>query len=176
MTKSRNIRSGTPEERLMRRVCKDDNGCWIWMGSTSGRHEYGTIFVNGKPLKTHRFAYELFVGPIPDGMVIDHKCRVHRCCNPKHLEPVSQRDNVLRGDLFKEEGHEREGKSTCKNGHQWGTVATYKGGKRECAICIKNRSPEKNRRRREKRRLKKLAGPCSSVPFRAMLRGATVAL
>ncbi|MFK5284023.1 HNH endonuclease signature motif containing protein, partial [Lacticaseibacillus paracasei] len=53
--------------------------------------------VGGKSQKAHRFMYERLVGPIPAGMQLDHLCRVRPCCNPAHLEPVTQRENIARG-------------------------------------------------------------------------------
>jgi hypothetical protein len=83
-------------ERITRRVEHDENGCWVWQGSTSGKG-YGYLRVNGRSNYAHRVSYEAFVGPIPEGEVIDHLCRNARCCNPSHLEPVSTSVNVQRG-------------------------------------------------------------------------------
>lgn len=84
----------TPTERFWSFVTKTDT-CWLWTGGLAAG--YGLFWLDGKQVKTHRFAYELLVGPIPDGLVLDHLCRVPACCNPAHLEPVSQRVNILRG-------------------------------------------------------------------------------
>lgn len=84
-------------ERLMERVQVDDNGCWIYTGATT--NGYGVIGLGRRSdgtRQTHRVAYELFVGPIPDGLHLDHLCRVTLCCNPEHLEPVTQAENNLR--------------------------------------------------------------------------------
>src|SRR6266496_2265386 len=74
--------------------------CWLWTGKT-GRDGYGRIGLGGRGalvrVRAHRFAYELLIGPIPDGLQIDHLCRVRHCVNPAHLEPVTQRENILRG-------------------------------------------------------------------------------
>lgn len=88
-----------PIERFMQRVQKTDT-CWIWTGAkTAGG--YGTFVVStGNATTAHRFAYEHFNGPIPDGMEIDHVwdrgCRRLDCVNPDHLEPVTSSENKLR--------------------------------------------------------------------------------
>lgn len=71
--------------------------CWLWEGSKDN-HGYGKVWDASleKLVKTHRAMYELVIGRIPDGLVIDHLCRVPACCNPTHLEPVSQYENMQR--------------------------------------------------------------------------------
>lgn len=86
--------------------------CWLWTGSFS-RNGYGNYFTgreNGKSqfVRPHRFAYELEIGGIPDGLVIDHLCRNRGCVNPEHLEPVTQRENILRGEGFAAEQSRRD--------------------------------------------------------------------
>lgn len=83
------------QRRFWERVDKKRSGCWVWTGHVAGG-DYGQIKVNGVSVMVHRYAYELLVGPIPDGLQIDHLCRNRRCVNPKHLEPVVARTNVLR--------------------------------------------------------------------------------
>lgn len=82
-------------ERLMQRIIINANECWIYQGYLNPAG-YGMID-GGTQVFTHRLTYEHFVGPIPDGLVIDHLCRVPACCNPDHLEAVTQRENVRRG-------------------------------------------------------------------------------
>jgi hypothetical protein len=72
--------------------------CWEWTGATN--KGYGVIGrgARGAGLaQAHRAVWELLVGPIPPGMELDHLCRVHNCCNPDHLEPVSPEENKRRG-------------------------------------------------------------------------------
>jgi hypothetical protein len=82
--------------------CDGANGCWEWMGATVGkrgtRRSYGQISVNRRTVLAHRYSYERFVGPIPAGLQLDHLCRNPACVNPAHLEAVTQRTNILRGE------------------------------------------------------------------------------
>lgn len=77
-----------------------DTPCWVWTGAIGGG-DYGYFMVvspyEGHAQRAHRVAYELLVGPIPDGLVLDHLCFNTRCVNPTHLEPVTQYENVMRG-------------------------------------------------------------------------------
>lgn len=76
---------------------EDENGCWVWQ-RVRDRHGYGrTHRESGKTALAHRVYYERLVGPIPDGLQLDHLCRNHACVNPEHLEPVTNRENVIRG-------------------------------------------------------------------------------
>jgi hypothetical protein len=70
--------------------------CWVWEGSVDGKG-YGLLRVGGALEKAHRVAYELVVGPVPEGLQLDHLCRLRRCVRPSHLEPATNRENTLRG-------------------------------------------------------------------------------
>lgn len=91
----KDIEKLTDEERVLRRT-KVTDSCWLWVGATNGEG-YGCITIHNESLMTHRVMYEALVGPIPDGLFIDHLCRVHNCVNPEHLEPVTHGENVRRG-------------------------------------------------------------------------------
>lgn len=84
-----------PERRFWQNVSKSA-GCWEWQGAVMGGG-YGAIKVEGRRVPAHRFAYELLVGPIGEGLEIDHLCRNRSCVNPEHLEPVTRSVNVKRG-------------------------------------------------------------------------------
>lgn len=71
--------------------------CWLWLGSLNNAG-YGKLTVRRVNLYAHRFAHECLVGPVPEGLELDHLCRVRRCVNPDHLEPVTRSENVRRGD------------------------------------------------------------------------------
>jgi hypothetical protein len=108
--------------------------CWLWKGHTSGG--YGYIRAFGKYhgwLRAHRVSYMLHVGPIPDGLVLDHLCRNTRCVNPDHLEPVTIGENVLRGFGPTAIAARR---SACAKGHPYNaaTLRMY-GTRRRCRVC-----------------------------------------
>lgn len=101
------------EEHMLTRITVDANGCWLWEGSTC-KHGYGRVQIDGKSLQAHRVMYEYRVGPIPAGFELDHGCRVHRCINPAHMEPVTHMVNVLRGVSLMAMN---AAKVVCLNGH-----------------------------------------------------------
>lgn len=106
------------------------NGCWLWWGRRT-EDGYG-IF--GIPKRAHRVAYELFIGPIPDGMQLDHLCRVRHCVNPAHLEVVTGKENTLRGNTIT--GLNAQ-KTHCPANHPLEGDNLYidaRGG-RACVIC-----------------------------------------
>lgn len=87
--------------RVWRYVVRDEeSGCWLWRGTIT-KVGYGTIFEWREGQKhrpgAHRVVYEALVGPIPEGLDLDHLCRVRNCVNPSHLEPVTRRENLRRG-------------------------------------------------------------------------------
>ena len=139
-------------ERFHEKVERLESGCWRWTGSIPP-HGYGMIYigrVNGRSTITvaHRVAYELYRGEIPDGLVLDHLCRNRWCVNPDHLEPVTFRENVLRGEAPMVAIH-RSGR--CKNGHEMTDDNLYvdRNGNRYCRTCQIAYHREERRRKRE---------------------------
>lgn len=98
---------------------------------------YGKLGRDGHTYYAHRYVYEQTVGPIPDGMVLDHLCRNRACVNTAHLEVVTQRENVLRGDTIPARNVV---KTHCPHGHEYTPDNIYwAAGHRRCATCVRGR-------------------------------------
>lgn len=126
----------TPDQRFWAKVDRTSpDGCWLWTGAIYG-NGYGHAFRSGRHRAAHRVSYELSVGPIPEGMDLDHLCRVRHCVNPAHLEPVSRRENLLRGDTT---NARNAAKTHCKRGHPLTPENVFpnqlRKGWRICVIC-----------------------------------------
>jgi hypothetical protein len=134
----------TPEKvaalRLWRHVQKSE-GCWMWTGPTDGgRYPYPRASVPSiGVVGAHRAVYELLVGPIPDGLTLDHLCRHPMCVRPDHMEPVTLRENVLRGNGPPARNAR---KTVCKWGHPLipGTYYVAGDGQRLCKECRRLRN------------------------------------
>jgi len=140
----------SPEERFWARVdkngpvpeCRSDLGpCWLWQGWRAS-NGYGRLGYSGRRVAAHRLSYELAVGSIPEGLQLDHLCRNPPCCNPAHLEPVTGRVNLLRGETFQAAN---AAKIRCPAGHLYDEANTYLyNGGRRCKACekVKRQTPE----------------------------------
>jgi hypothetical protein len=138
----------TAEERFWPKV--DVGLCWEWTaGKYPGTHPYGQFYVSPERPKVlaHRFAWEILVEPIPDGLELDHLCRNAVCVNPDHLEPVTHRENILRGEgPFSWRSRQTE----CRNGHALvGKNLQIAGGRRRCARCHTDSQLAYQRRKRD---------------------------
>lgn len=136
-----NSSARTIGERIMDRATVEDRGfvspCWISDRSPTGKG-YTKMYANGRLRLTHRVSYEWFIGPIGADLQIDHLCRQRACCNPSHLEPVTCRTNLLRGDTVTA----REAAQThCKRGHLFDAANTYRRpdrvNSRGCRTCLR---------------------------------------
>lgn len=134
--------------RFWRKVHVAQNGCWEWIGAQTNRG-YGTAWVpnhNPQRASVHRLTYEIFVGPIPDSLELDHLCRNKACANPLHVEAVTHQVNCLRGDMS-------GWKAThCPAGHEYAGDNLYirpDNGGRDCKCCKR----ERNRRWEARQRL-----------------------
>ena len=134
-------------ERLLSRLVTADDGCLVWTGATvNGYGVIGEGGRNGRSLYVHRVMYELFAGPIPDGKQLDHLCRNRRCANISHLEPVTLKENVLRGNglpaaLARDKDH-------CPKGHAYIPENTIYRVVRSCRTCRRAYGRAKYRRGR----------------------------
>ena len=125
--------------------------CWIW---TAGlQHGYGCFWSGSiKTRRAHRIAYEAQCGPLSPGLVLDHLCRERRCVNPAHLEVVTDRENILRGEGT---GARFARRTHCKRGHELPEADRGKPCKLCIALTKRAYNPTRNARRRELRRLAK---------------------
>ncbi len=152
-------------DRFLELVEVQPNGCWEWKGSltTEGYGQFGDEF---RVYASHRWAYENYIGPIPEGLVLDHTCHkretcdggntcVHRrCVNPEHLEPVTTQENHRRGwgrigRGCAANGAKQKAKTHCPQGHEYTPENTYvKNGRRHCRICMREAGRKYDREKR----------------------------
>jgi hypothetical protein len=131
-------------ERVLARSVAGPGGCLIYTGSLN-KYGYGNVGVKVADKwitkKAHRVVYEALVGPIPEGLFLDHLCRIRSCCNPAHLEPVTHLENVRRG-----QGNQYKNRTDCSAGHPYTPENTRlrNGKERVCLAC--------ERRRKEKQK------------------------
>lgn len=126
--------------------------CWVWQGATRA-NGYGSVQYCGAPDRAHRAYYRHFVGPIPDGLALDHLCFVTNCVNPSHLEPVTAAENTRRAIKVKGLNGPmaaNKAKTHCIHGHEFNEANTYPrpDGGRLCRACRNRRCRELQRRRR----------------------------
>jgi len=144
----------TPEARFWEKVrvadVADPNACWLWTACLD-RNGYGQFSVDGRMVSAHVFAYKTFVGPIPEGLQIDHVrsngCRHRHCVNyVNHLEPVTSAENTRRG----ESGAYLAAKTHCPHGHAYSPENTgvYRG-MRYCRTCKRARTQASRLRKKD---------------------------
>ncbi len=133
---------GLPLRRAVLLNVRLDNrtGCWEWCKSRSTSRSngtgYGTIVFGGKTLRAHRASYEAFKGPIPEGLVLGHRCNNEGCANPEHVRPITQQANVAESEgvaaLY-------VGRTRCARGHELSgaNLGRAVGGYRRCKACQK---------------------------------------
>lgn len=120
-----------------------NSGCWLWLGA-GALHSYGCVWNGFRPEGAHRVSYRAFVADIPDGMQLDHLCRVRACVNPGHLEIVTAQENLHRADTVT--GINAR-KTCCSRGHllSGDNVRLSKQGRRGCRACQALHAFEKRR-------------------------------
>lgn len=129
------------EHLFLAKIRPGEGGCWLWGGAVSWG--YGKFGVRRKAdgkrfmAMVHRLAYEMWVGPIPEGLDLDHLCRVRNCLNPEHLEPVTRKENLRRGIGAQLSSERQLSKTECRNGHLYTEATMYIDyrGLRKCRIC-----------------------------------------
>jgi HNH endonuclease len=147
-------RSLTVEQRFWVKV--DKNGpvpayrpelgpCWLWTRST--KEGYGAFHLDGKLQSAHILAYCWLVGEVPEGCELDHLCRMRRCCNPAHLEPVSHLVNVHRGISPGAVNAAKTRCGICDEPYDEANTYWHKGGR--CRNCMRRRNREWYQRQKE---------------------------
>lgn len=149
---------------------KTEGGCWLWTGARSGSGR-GNFMPDGRRsgkrrmVYAHRFAYELLVGPVPEGLELDHLCRIPLCVNPEHLEAVTHQENVHRG-IAPSAVNAR--KTHCRRGHPLSGMNLYiepgTGGRR-CVICRNLGNRRRYHLHRGQAWLDPAEVPCNGVDF-----------
>ena len=132
------------ESRFWAKVAKSD-GCWLWIGKTN-RGGYGQAYDHRGSSKgrhqalAHRMAYELAIGPIPDGLTLDHLCRTRACVRPDHLRPCTIGEN-LRAPGATTFQARNAAKTRCKRGHELAgeNLSVNNRGQRVCLTCYRER-------------------------------------
>lgn len=133
-------RGGAPlKERVRQGIQIDDaTGCWLWLKALNNQG-YGQIRVGDRTELAHRVAYVAFIGPIPADRELDHKCRMPRCVNPDHLEPVTHAQNIVRGIGPSGARARLYAQTHCKRGHPLSGENIYRSqlrfGRRICRAC-----------------------------------------
>lgn len=121
--------------RLMKRCVVAASGCWEWPGERTGVNGYGRVRVDGRKESVHRLAYEAFVGPIPTGQHVLHRCDNPPCWRPDHLFTGTLSDN--KQDEIAKGRNYQASKTHCDAGHPYNEANIYRAadGARRCKEC-----------------------------------------
>lgn len=141
------IHPAVPAVDRLRASIVQRGSCWVWTKGTDLKGYARFRDDHGKKVAVHRFAYEAFRGRIPDGLVIDHLCRNPSCCNPEHLEPVTNAENIRRGNA-----DWRKYSTHCARGHEFTpeNVRIDRLGYRNCRACSRASGRRSDQKRRGK--------------------------
>lgn len=128
-----------------------ETGCWEW-GARLSPKGYGLVSLNGRTWRAHRAAYEKLIGAVPEGLVLDHLCRVRHCVNPTHLDPVTPAENTRRGTInVGRKGKKLKPRTRCLQGHPYDEVNSYirpDNGRRMCRTCMQTRKQRQSLNKR----------------------------
>ena len=128
---------GTFEDTFVKSFTVEEDGCWLWHGWMRPDGWGQLTGPNGKTVGAHRAAWMIAVGPIPEGLAIDHLCNVRACVNPDHMELVTKGENTRRARGWAWQ----ERKTHCPQGHEYTPENTMiDDGRRKCRTCLRARS------------------------------------
>lgn len=155
---AREIAIGDPRlpERFWSKVEVDaGSGCWCWIGAILTDNGYGHFWWEGRMRMAHRVSYETLVAPVAEGLQLDHLCRVRRCANPAHLEPVTPGENVRRSAGPEIARARHSSQTHCAQGHSFDEANTrwaidangYR--RRHCRACKREQGRRKRRKRKD---------------------------
>lgn len=146
-TRSCGCRQRNSAATILGRIDTTQPGCWEWPShNTNG---YSQVKINNRLVGAHRAVYEIVVGSIPRGMVLDHLCINPVCCRPDHLEAVTQAVNVMRSIGICAENAR---KTHCSNGHEFtpeNTARDSRNGGRKCRACARDQARAKYWRKKQ---------------------------
>lgn len=126
--------------------------CWEWTAARDS-NDYGRVRWEGSAALAHKVIWELLVGPVPEGLELDHLCRNPPCVNPDHLEPVTHAENIRRGMWSKGRAAQQVARTACANGHEYTEETLYvppasSPRQRQCRICRLEAKRRYNAKRR----------------------------
>jgi hypothetical protein len=129
----RGRKGATVQERFMRFVRKQADGCWLWDGCLSQTGGYGHFRLDGRSQRAHIVSYRMHVGEVPAGLELDHICRTRACVNPNHLRAVTRAEN-MKNTAWGDQTH-------CKRGHPLSGSNLYANHRtRSCVCCARERA------------------------------------
>lgn len=139
-------------DRFMQKVTPEPStGCWLWTGAVD-QSGYARLSIGRKNKTAHRISYRLFIGDIPEGLLVCHKCDVRSCVNPNHLFLGTDSDNMKDMALKGRGWNPRGAMTVCINGHPLSgeNLKIKADGARRCLTCLKEFERKRSQKRRSK--------------------------